>query len=102
MLNLADDMPQTEIPNVPAPKKEEPVKQIPIPIQQSPLPQVIPLVGIILIPNVPLIRDAHPLAIMTQLGIIPINKKMVDIMVVELKKLEIIEGNEKNKKGYFS
>ncbi len=90
---MADNYPIEGIPNVPAPKKEEPVKQtsIPIPAQPTP-PQIIPLLGLMRM-DLPLVRDAHPLAIMTPAGVIPINKVMVDTMVMQLKKLDI-ESNE--------
>ena len=92
---MADDFPQT-IPNVPAPKKE--VEQPPV---QPAMPQILQLIGLLRV-DLPLIRDAHPLAIMTAAGIIPINRVMVDAMDTELKKLEAPQPNDKNKEVYFS
>jgi len=61
-------------------------------------PQILPLLGIILMPNAPLIRDAHPIAITTPLGIVPISRAAFESIQVEFKKLEI----NKKKEEYFS
>lgn len=70
-------------------------KKVVVPPVPQP-PQIIPLLGIILMPNAPLIRDAHPIAITTPFGIVPISREAFESMQIEFKKLEV------KKEGYFS
>lgn len=72
------------------------IKEAVMPVQ-PPAPQILPLLGLMKM-DLPLVRDAHPLAIMTPLGLVPINRLMVDKMDEELKKLEKTEPD----KVYFS
>ena len=96
---MADDIFDDTIPNI-IPKKEE-TEQPPVQPIQPPMPQILQLIGLLRM-DLPLIRDAHPLAIMTAAGVIPINRVMVDAMDTELKKLEAPKPNDKNKEVYFS
>lgn len=68
---------------------------------QPPQPQVLPLLGLMRM-DIPLVRDAHPLAIMTPLGVVPINRFMVNKMDEELKKLEVAKPTDEHDKVYFS
>ena len=69
---------------------KEPVKQPPQIPPHIPVPQIIHMMGLIRL-NIPYICDAYPLALITPGGIVPVNRKMIDDIHNELKKLEIKE-----------
>ena len=73
-----------------ADKVKEPVKQPPQIPPHMPVPQIIHMLGLIRL-DIPYIRDAYPLALITREGIVPVNRKMIDDIHTELKKLEIKE-----------
>ena len=74
MLNLAD----------------KPVLPKPIVPSQIPVPIIIHMMGLILM-DIPYIRDAYPLALITPGGLVPINRRIIDDLDIALKKLEIKE-----------